>query len=414
DLVSEECKRDGLAAKASDGYLREAYRTDSGSTTEWGSFPDLSHSATGSSRVALADDTTAVPQYSDICSADQSMYWSNNSSCTTLPPLSLEQAGPHHDESHQNMAKPGFELDAGTHRFEFSFVLPPKMPSTITSQVGGIEYNLGACVRTRNTLGISGYSRARLPVHVVNLPTRLADTQAALPVADEAVFTKQIDEGWWAMVKLSTRTASPGDQVEVSACLSWPARCTYEAGTENLLDIVGVQLELTELTVYRSLTTGTVLKRIAVPVASNMPSRTASGAISDMTAIRATADIVHVASGESESKISAYEERLPTLRDESPAVRGLFNEEHRREFHLQVPRARDTSPKSGDTGGIHIDSRSAPVTVSHELEIKLVVFDKTTQKMHTIPFKSRVAVVPEAESFFLPAYSTSMLDMRVM
>ncbi|KAJ2032901.1 hypothetical protein H4S03_006024 [Coemansia sp. S3946] len=112
----------------------------------------------------------------------------------------------------------------------------------------------------------------------------------------------------------------------------------------------------------------------------------------------------------------AYEYRAAPMRYEMPvAAQGLFNEEHRHEYTLLLPGARDTSSKArGEGTGILTDSRSAPVSVTHELVIKLQVLDKCAQKLHTIPFKSRVVVVPEAEAFYLPAYSASMQDVRVM
>ncbi|KAJ2898339.1 hypothetical protein IWW38_001422 [Coemansia aciculifera] len=319
--------------------------------------------------------------------------------------------------------KAGFELAAGKHRFAFAIMLPTKMPSTVVSKVGGIEYTLNACVRTKTTLGMSGYLRSHQPVHVVNLPARLVTQAAAPPVNDEAVFTKQIDEGWWLMVKLATRTASPGDALPISACLSWPGKCPYEDDISEHLELVGAQIEMSEITVYRSLATGAELKRIVVPIAST----------TDAVAARQPGthvDVVHSAVSESSGlkMAAAYEARRPHLSSmvqhgglvpppppAAAAVRGLFNEEFGHEYVLQVPGARDTSTKAkGEGTGILTDSRSAPVSVTHEVVVKVQVLDKCSLKLHTIPFRSRVVIVPEAEAFCLPAYSASTQDVRVM
>ncbi|KAJ2785253.1 hypothetical protein GGI18_003362 [Coemansia linderi] len=384
-----EGKRDGVAARAAGEFQR-----DSGAgfaVSDWDETPSLSRSSSRSD-----DDVGRV-------------VWGNDSAATIAPPL-FDYADAPHDEG-----KPGFELGAGKHRFEFALMLPAKMPSTVVSKVGGIEYTLNACIRTKNTLGMSGYLRSHRPVHVVNLPTRLTDT--AQPVSDEGVFTKQVDEGWWAMARLSTRTASPGDALQVSACLSWPGKCGYDEGVSEHLELVGVQIDMTEVTVYRSLATGATLKRIVVPIASTSSNGLARASSESARSAAASADIVHSAVSESSGlKMAAdYEYRSAPMRFDMPvATRGLFNEEHRHEFVLQIPGARDTSTKGGEGSGVLTDSRSAPVSVTHELVIKLNVLDKGAQKLHTIPFKSRIVVVPEAEAFYLPAYSASMQDVRVM
>ncbi|KAJ2833880.1 hypothetical protein FBU31_001845, partial [Coemansia sp. 'formosensis'] len=387
----DEGKRDCVTARAAGEFLRDPFGTGA-AASEWDESPSLSRSSSRSD-----DDTGRV-------------MWGNDSAATIAPPPFDYADAPCDDD------KLSFELGAGKHRFEFALMLPAKMPSTVVSKVGGIEYTLNACIRTKNALGMSGYLRSHRPVHVVNLPARLTDS--ALPVNDEAVFTKQVDEGWWAMARLSTRTASPGDTLQISACLSWPAKCDYDEGVAEHLELVGVQVEMSEVTVYRSLTTGATLKRISVPVASTSSNGLARASNELARCTASNADIVHSAVSESSGlKMAAdYEYRSAPLRYEMPApAQGLFNEEHRHEFVLQLPGARDTSSKGrGEGTGILTDSRSAPVSVTHELVIKLQVLDKCAQKLHTIPFKSRVVVVPEAEAFYLPAYSASAQDVRVM
>ncbi|KAJ2019082.1 hypothetical protein GGI01_003163 [Coemansia sp. RSA 376] len=382
-----EGKRDGVVARAAGEFQRDPLGTGA-VIPDWDESPSLSRSSSRS------DDDVGRG------------LWGNDSAVTLAPPPFDYTDAPQDD-------KPGFELDAGKHRFEFALMLPAKMPSTVVSKVGGIEYTLNACIKTKNTLGMSGYLRSHRPVHVVNLPARLSDP--ALPVNDEAVFTKQVDEGWWAMARLSTRTASPGDAIQVSTCLSWPGKCGYEEGVREHLELVGVQIEMTEVTVYRSLTTGATLKRIEVPVASTSSNGLAR-ASNESARCATSADIVHSAVSESSGLKMAYEYRAAPMRYEMPvAAQGLFNEEHRHEYTLLLPGARDTSSKArGEGTGILTDSRSAPVSVTHELVIKLQVLDKCAQKLHTIPFKSRVVVVPEASAFYLPAYSASMQDVRVM
>ncbi|KAJ2003829.1 ferroxidase fet3, partial [Coemansia sp. S85] len=181
---------------------------------------------------------------------------------------------------------------------------------------------------------------------------------------DEGVFTKQVDEGWWAMARLSTRTASPGDALQVSACLSWPGKCGYDEGVSEHLELVGVQIDMTEVTVYRSLATGAMLKRIVVPIASTSSNGLARASSESARSAAASADIVHSAVSESSGlKMAAdYEYRSAPMRFDMPvATRGLFNEEHRHEFVLQIPGARDTSTKGGEGSGVLTDSRSAPV-----------------------------------------------------
>ncbi|KAJ2733243.1 hypothetical protein IW152_003242 [Coemansia sp. BCRC 34962] len=391
-LVNEG-KRDGVAARAAGEFQRDPCGAGA-MVSDWDESPSLSRSSSRS------DDGVSR------------VVWGNDSAATITPPLFDYSDAPHEDDN----GRPGFELGAGKHRFEFALMLPAKMPSTVVSKVGGIEYTLNACIRTKNALGMSGYLRSHRSVHVVNLPTRLTDT--AQPVSDEAVFTKQVDEGWWAMARLSTRTASPGDALQVSACLSWPDKCGYEEGVSKHLELVGVQIDMAEVTVYRSLATGATLKRIVVPVASTSSNGLARASNESARSAATSAAIVHSAVSESSGlKMTAdYEYRSAPMRFEMPvAARGLFNEEHRHEFVLQLPGARDTSAKGcGEGTGILTDSRSAPVSVTHELVIKLNVLDKGAQKLHTIPFKSRIVVVPEAEAFYLPAYSASMQDVRVM
>ncbi|KAJ2571495.1 hypothetical protein GGH95_004166, partial [Coemansia sp. RSA 1836] len=392
----DESKRDGAVARAAGEFLRDSYGTGA-VVPEWDESPALSRSSSRSDNVNYNDQ----------------VMWGNNDSAATIapPPFDYTSAAAHDSDD----GKPEFELAAGKHRFAFAIMLPTKMPSTVVSKVGGIEYTLNACIRTKNSLGMSGYLRAHRPVHVVNLPPRLTHAQAALPVNDEAVFTKQVDEGWWVMAKLATRTASPGDALQISACLSWPGKCAYEAGVSEHLELVGTQIEMSEVTVYRSLTTGAVLKRIVVPVASSTPSMNARA--SDVST-SASVDIVHSAVSELSGlkMAAAYEARTaPTRGPLPPAARGLFNEDHAHEYVLQLPGARDTSAKArGEGTGILTDSRSAPVSVTHEILIKMKVLDKLSQKLHTIPFKSRVVIVPEAEAFYLPAYSASTQDIRVM
>ncbi|KAJ2747348.1 ferroxidase fet3 [Coemansia sp. BCRC 34301] len=390
----DEAKRGGMVvARAAGEFLRDPYGTGAVPVPEWNEAPTLSRS---SSRSDYDDDA-----------ADQIQWGNDNSAMATAPPPPFDYTGAAYDDG-----KPGFELPAGKHRFGFAIMLPTKMPSTVVSKVGGIEYTLNACMRTKSSLGMSGYLRAHQPVHVVNMPPRLAQT--ALPVNDEAVFTKQIDDGWWVMAKLATRTASPGDALQITACLSWPGKCAYDADISEHLELVATEIQMSEVTVYRSLATGAVLKRIVVPVASTSATsaRTSGSLSTDM-------DVVHSAVSESAGlkMAAAYEQRTAVpghgalLSPLPPAARGLFNEDHSHEYELVLPGARDTGVKPcGEGPGILIDSRSAPVSVTHEVIVKIKVLDKCAQKLHTIPFKSRVVVVPEAEAFFLPAYSASTQD----
>ncbi|KAJ2724454.1 hypothetical protein GGI07_001966 [Coemansia sp. Benny D115] len=357
----------------------------------------------------------------------------HSSSRTRGPAYEPERHSTWHDDANNRHSfsdqGESFELAPGKHKFRFCFSLPPRMPSTVVSQVGGIDYSLNVHLKTRSTLGcIQGSSvRAMCPVHVVNLPSRFAQMQADLPLNDEAVFTKQIDQSWWIMAKLSSRTASPGDLLKVSVSVSWPAKCDFEESTAPYLKVVGLKMDLMECTIYKSMSTGNVIKRIEVPVASHTYRGSEASKMSEQ---EDNSNIIHVqnsaidlvslsqAQGTKSPRPANRSGRSSTVSSEisfqsAPAVRGLFNEDFASFYDLQIPRLRQTGSKLRN-GAIHIDCRSAPVSVIHELRASLQVFDKTTDKLHSIPFHTRVVIVPEAETFFLPAYNSCSLDTRVM
>ncbi|KAI9506505.1 hypothetical protein GGI25_004975 [Coemansia spiralis] len=310
----------------------------------------------------------------------------------------------------------GFVLPTGTHRFQFNMRLPPRMPSTITSAAGGIEYVLAAKLKTRGTLGIPTFARAGCPVHIVNLPSRFAQLQSSLPANDEAIFTKQVDQ-WWILARLSSCTVSPRDTVQLSVTLAWPERCEYHSDVSEFIQLSSVQMDMYEATTYRSLTTGAVLKKIKQPVASST-----DGGQSELAKTKQP-----VASGAGGGQ--GEPEKPGNLLNHEPvlfsnnkngagsrsqivgtATRAMFNEDYKRIFRLQIPRQRPRESKNG----VHIDCRSVPICVTHELRMSLQVFDKVSRKMHLVPFHCQMIVVPEAESFYLPAYQSAGLDTRVM
>ncbi|KAJ1643081.1 hypothetical protein LPJ64_005109 [Coemansia asiatica] len=327
----------------------------------------------------------------------------------------------------------GIELAAGTHRFEFFFPLPPKLPSTILSEVGGIEYDLVVQMKSKSMQSRmpSTCVRTARPVHVINLPSRFALLQTDLPVSDGAVFTRQIDESWWVLARLSSGTASPGDVLKLNVSLSWPEKCPYEEDPSRFVSVVAVKMDLYECTVCKSLKTGAVIKKIESTIASSI----GHGATEDSDDYcnstrginpaegflneRGSSAMDLYSMGGSTAVTSAKTSRAPSPVNgerqpvESRARRGMFNQSFKRIFELQVPSQKQTIGKL-QAGGVHIDCRSAPLSVIHEVRILLQVLDLTTQKLYSIPFHTRLIVVPEAESFLLPAYSLSSLDIRVM
>ncbi|KAJ2086155.1 hypothetical protein IW138_005871 [Coemansia sp. RSA 986] len=281
-----------------------------------------------------------------------------------------------------------FVLPGGKHRFQFNMRLPSRMPSTIVSAAGGgIAYALSARLKTKGALGLPAHSTASCAVRVVNLPSRFAELQASLPVNDEAIFTRQIDDTWWILARLSSCTVSPMDFLVLSVTLAWPSKCGYKEDMARFVEVASVQMDLHEHTVYRSLASGSVIKKIKVPVASSIDG-----------------------SGRQVKACARVDSKEGSSSDEEGQIRAMFNEDYQRVFQLKVPIQR------GDRGtkGVHIDCRSVPICVSHELQMNIQVLDKVTSKMHLVPFHSRVIVVPEAESFYLPAYTSSRLDTRVL
>ncbi|KAJ2482985.1 hypothetical protein IWW56_000668 [Coemansia sp. RSA 2131] len=316
-----------------------------------------------------------------------------------------------------------FMLSPGTHRLEFVFMIPPRMPSTILSHLGGIEYKLTAFMKTRGHLGVPTTTRAETPVQLVNIPTRLAQLQSSLPVNDEATFTRQIDNSWWLMVRVTSCTTFPEDTIHMSVCMSWPVRCEYDDDINEHLELLAVQMDLCESTVHRSMLNGKVLKTDMITVASSMngdtkllksnnrdtlpPSYNGMGRVSEGKQSNET---------ESEHLISAveYEDEVrERASEQSGRIRGMFNETRKQEFKLRVPHQRNMSSEAKRVDGIHIDCRSAPLSVSHQLHITLQVLDKVTQKLHLVPFHARLVIIPEVESFLLPAYSSALQDTRV-
>ncbi|KAJ2513376.1 hypothetical protein GGI11_004425 [Coemansia sp. RSA 2049] len=172
----------------------------------------------------------------------------------------------------------GFTLASGKHRFRFNMRLPARMPSTIASAAGGgIQYALAAKLKTRGgLLGLSSYADATCSVRVVNLPSRLAELQTLLPANDEAIFTRQIEDSWWILARLSSCTVSPGDSLQLSVTLAWPekraaGKADGAAGSvAQFVEVAGVQMDLVEHTVYRSLASGAVVKKLRAAVASQV------------------------------------------------------------------------------------------------------------------------------------------------
>ncbi|KAJ2297962.1 hypothetical protein H4R23_006500, partial [Coemansia sp. Cherry 401B] len=314
-----------------------------------------------------------------------------------------------------------FVLAAGTHRLEFVFVVPPRMPSTIVSHMGGIDYKLSVQMKTKGQLGMPTSTRADVPVQLVNIPTRLAQLQSTLPVNDEALFTRQIDDRWWIMVRASSCTTFPEDIIHLSVCLSWPARCSFDEDISQHLELLAVQMDLCETTVHKSMTSGKVIKTDMITVATSLkgdkpllensdtlpPSYQSSYEDPDY---RRLSDVKQ--SEELDDAIEYANEIRATERPNS-GVRGMFNESNKQEFQLKVPRQRDMNGDGKAVDGVHIDCRSAPISVGHQLHITLQIMDKSSQKLHLVPFHCRVIIIPEVESFLLPAYTSSLQDTRV-
>ncbi|KAJ2403277.1 hypothetical protein GGI23_000069 [Coemansia sp. RSA 2559] len=317
------------------------------------------------------------------------------------PPLAPSLSGSswsrrrYNDDMDLAVSGGGFTLPSGKHRFRFNMRLPSRMPSTITSAAGGgIEYTLTTRFKSKGSLGIPIYNSASCPVRVVNLPSRFAELQASLPVNDEAIFTRQIDNAWWILARLSSCTVSPMDSLVLSITLAWPSQCKYKEDVSKFVEVASVQMDLHEHTVYRSLASGTVIKKIKVPVATSI-----DGVGEKVLPVCLNSDAVGVKEGSASSSTSS-----------EGHIRAMFNEDFQRVFQLKVPIERG----SRNTKGVHIDCRSVPICVSHELQMSIQIVDKATHRMHLVPFHSRIVVVPEAESFYLPAYTSSRLDARVL
>ncbi|KAJ2083771.1 hypothetical protein H4R24_000542 [Coemansia sp. RSA 988] len=322
-----------------------------------------------------------------------------------------------------------FLLPEGTHRFEFVIVVPPRMPSTVISHMGGITYQLSAYLKTRGQLGMPVSTRRDCSVHIVNIPARFSLMQTSLPINDEAIFTRQIEDSWWILVKVASCTTSPEDMLQLSCCLSWPEKCDYDANIENYLELRAVQMDLCESTVHRSIRTGEVLKDVTLTIATSINGKTnvqddGSFDSSPPSYDRIQAeDILSVLNPSklqesdtfkledaiqfAESHARSYTERT------EGQVRGMFNDSHAREFQLQIPRQREMNGRSEKISGVHIDCRSAPISINHRLQITLKILDKKSQKLHLVPFHCRIIVIPEVESFLLPAYTSSLQDVRV-
>ncbi|KAJ2367664.1 hypothetical protein IW150_005616, partial [Coemansia sp. RSA 2607] len=284
----------------------------------------------------------------------------------------------------------GFELAPGTHIFDFCLPLPPKMPSTVMSEVGGIAYTLSAHLKTRSALGrLAGtHQRASCPVQVVNLPSRFAHMQADVPMSDEAVVTKQAEAGWWVMARLSARTASPGDMLRLNVFLSWPDRIAYEEDPARVLRVVAVRMDLFEATVYRSLTTGGVIKSIEACIASNAENMQGSRQHSVVgtpqgsrqysivgtpqgSRQNSTMDLLSLAITPMSEKPSRSSS--PASSESSRHPRGMFNEQFAYTSELCVPQQR-----AGGKAGVHVDCRSAPLSVVHEVRVSVRVYDATS------------------------------------
>ncbi|KAI7821790.1 hypothetical protein BX661DRAFT_187949 [Kickxella alabastrina] len=321
----------------------------------------------------------------------------------------------------------GFELPAGKHQLKFCFTLPSRMPSTIVSHVGGIDYNLVAQMKLKNSMTMlpgNNTVSATCPVHVTNLPSRFAQLEVDLPVNDEAVFTKQMNDEWWIMSKLSARTASPGDILSLDVSMAWPGQCAYDEDLSSRLEIVAIQMDLIESTVYKSLSSGKVIKKIEVVVASGVAGGLSNdihenprlnSLLGDSIIHKRSSemDLLEMSRSRASSKSSRESSQVDITSAATPAVQGMFNDQFKRTFKLQVPKLLQSGVKL-QAGGIHIDCRSAPVSIIHEVQVTIQVLDIKTQKLHTIPFFSRILIVPEAESLCLPAYNLSVLDTRVM
>ncbi|KAJ2776692.1 hypothetical protein H4R18_005538 [Coemansia javaensis] len=323
-----------------------------------------------------------------------------------------------------------FVLPAGTHRFDFVFVVPPRMPSTIVSHMGGIEYKLSACVKTKGHIGLPLSVRTECPVHIVNIPARLITMQTSLPANDEAMFTRQIEDSWWILVKVASCTVFPSDTLQLSVCMSWPGMCEYDEDVDRYLELSSVQMDLCECTVHKSMITGEIIKEDTTTIASSLngdsdllgnasrnPSPPSYDLIrTDSCSLRPKAAGSEYSSSEDLVGDAAYEEGTRGQAGSRPsesAVRGMFNEDQARQFQLQIPQQRDMGAHHKTATGIHIDCRSTPISIGHRLQVTLQILDRVSRKLHVVPFHCRIVAIPEAESFILPAYTLSLQDTRV-
>ncbi|KAJ2774167.1 hypothetical protein IWQ56_000690 [Coemansia nantahalensis] len=370
-----------------------------------------------------------------LCSQDLDGGWEDvyysSSECEDEPP---SYAGLEVDGCMDTSGKANsFVLPVGTHRFEFVFVVQPRMPSTIISHTGGIDYKLSVCVKTKGHLGLPMSTRAKCPIHIVNIPARFSLMQSSLSQRDETLFTRQIESSWWILVKVSSCTTFPNDLLDLSVCLSWPAMCDFDDDIGGYLELSTVQMDLCECTVHKSMVTGEALKDSMVVVASSLngdsnllgdAQHMAAPPRYDMLQEEEDAFVPSIKASSSSGSGSdttvngdgALDEGsgdgvVPTRADNTP--RSMFNERQAQRFQLQIPRQRDMNDKSAAAGGIHIDCRSTPISITHQLRVTLQILDRVTRRLHVVPFHSRLMVIPEAESFLLPAYALSLQDARV-
>lgn len=305
------------------------------------------------------------------------------------------------------------EMQSGTCKWQFAFVLPNKIPPTIMSPSGGgIEYRLSVRIKTKYALGMSKYLRARRLVNLVNLPSRLAaEPQMTFPVNDEAVFTRQVKEKWWVMLKLPTRTVNPEEVLRVETCLAWPQVCGIGEGTDGVLETKTVEMEVIESAIYRTIESGTIIKRIKKTVASSLNTSNVQQTESTTTLV------VNKEEDKDGEDMLAYNEKCSTsqhnisAQEQNVGVRGMFNESCSSHYSLRLPREKQHEK---DKNVVHLTCKSTPLCISHELKVTVQVVQVETGELSEALFRCPVNVVPDFKAFFLPAYQDTQMDMLVI
>ncbi|KAJ2840085.1 hypothetical protein J3B01_000185 [Coemansia erecta] len=201
----------------------------------------------------IATNTTSSDSVAAAMLASLSRVRSGGRSDITSPPSFKSYA---EEETHSALSLSSFsstsassvELREGEYRFVFELELPPRLPSSVKSELGGVEYHVGAVLR-RPTL-FQNTVEAHVEVQVVQAPPLHPGSHLLFGHASFAAlastslsFDARVREGWRVFV------SSPSSQaLFVGAPLKLYVYLTREGSDK--------QLELTEfgVTLHETIT----------------------------------------------------------------------------------------------------------------------------------------------------------------